>query len=841
MKNVSIIKQHGKMIAILAFCLSIPFIAIWYIASDVNKNIYHEQKSNNLMSFARILDSQLAFGGYNEILANAGMENAPREEQIRTLNEALRTITDEVAHSTPGLGVGYYSYALDAILTYGPSEEHHATVGISIGEAHPGRRVMATGIAEVSMGTMVRGNIMNAMLPIVREGEIIGYIWANNLVSELEQTLSQMSSIILLLLILSYVIMLAIIVLFIRRMLLTEQKFMKALSEALEEAKTANQTKSAFLSTMSHEIRTPMNAILGITEIQLQNETLDQAVRDGLEKVYTSGDMLLNIINDILDLSKIEAGKFELVISKYETASLISDTAQLNMMRIGSKPINFELNVEEDLPVMLCGDELRIKQILNNLLSNAIKYTSTGTVKVFVSSKPMEGDDEKTMLTVSVSDTGQGMSKEQVDKLFDEYSRFNLEANRSTEGTGLGMSITRNLIHMMDGDITIESEPGKGSIFTVLLPQTKVDDAVLGREMVEALHNFRSSSRAQMKRTQIIRDPMPYGRVLIVDDVGTNIYVARGLLTPYGLSIDSVDSGISAIEKIKQGNVYDIVFMDHMMPNMDGVEATKIIRDMNYSQPIIALTANAVVGQADIFLKNGFDDFISKPIDVRQLNLVLNKFIRDKQPPEVIEAAKQLNGLNKKAQDNANPSQTDIDPQLIELFMQDANKAIDVLDSIIKKGSPYSAEDIRIYIIHTHGVKNALANINKNELSATAYKLEQLGRDNNTESITAETPGFLDALRELVNTLAPPEEETTEEPASENEPLLREKLLEIKAACEDWDKGKARETLAVLRKNIWPKQTKDLLEKINEQLLHSDFDEIEDEIDKFTNKKPTLL
>ncbi|MCL2605616.1 MAG: ATP-binding protein [Defluviitaleaceae bacterium] len=834
MKNVGIIKQHGKMIIILAFCLSIPFIAIWYIASNVNKNIYHEQKRNNLMSFARILDSQLAPGGYNEILVNAGMQNASREEQIRVLNEALRDITDEVAHATPGLGVGYYSRELDAILTYGPSEEHHGTVGVSIGEAHPGRRVMATGTAEVSMGTMVRGNIMNAMLPVVREGEVIGYIWSNNLVSELEQTLSQMSSIILLLLILSYVIMLAIIVLFIRRMLLTEKKFMKALSEALEEAKTANQTKSAFLSTMSHEIRTPMNAILGITEIQLQNEMLDQSVRDGLEKVYTSGDMLLNIINDILDLSKIEAGKFELVIAKYETASLISDTAQLNMMRIGSKPINFELHVDEDLPVMLYGDELRIKQILNNLLSNAIKYTSKGTVKVFISSKPVEGDDEKTMLTVSVSDTGQGMSKEQVDKLFDEYSRFNLEANRSTEGTGLGMSITRNLIHMMDGDISIESEPGKGSTFTVLLPQVKADDAVLGREMVEALHNFRSSSRAQMKRTQIIRDPMPYGKVLIVDDVGTNIYVARGLLTPYGLNIDSVDSGFAAIERIKQGNVYDIVFMDHMMPNMDGVEATKIIRDMGYTQPIVALTANAVVGQADIFLKNGFDDFISKPIDVRQLNFVLNKFVRDKQPPEVIEAATRQNGLNKKSQENGNPSQTDVDPQLIELFLQDAKKAIDVLDSIINKGSPYSAEDIRIYIVYTHGVKNALANVNKNELSATAFKLEQLGRDNNAESIAAETPGFLDALKEFVNTLAPREEEPIGEPTSGNEPLLREKLLEIKAACKDWDKGKAREALAVLRKNVWPKQTKELLEKINEQLLHSDFDEIEDEIDNFT-------
>jgi len=626
---------------------------------------------------------------------------------------------------------------------------------------------------------------------------------------------------------------------------------LKALTDAQEEAEAASQAKSAFLRTMSHEIRTPMNAILGITEMQFQKEMLDKDVRDGLERIYTSGDMLLGIINDVLDLSKIEAGKLELVISKYETASLISDTAQLNMMRIGSKPINFELHIEEGLPVTLYGDELRIKQILNNMLSNAIKYTSEGTVKMSVSSKPVENNnaninvnvddsivgisDEKTMLTVSVSDTGQGMSKEQVDKLFDEYSRFNLEANRTTEGTGLGMSITHNLIHMMDGEISIESEPGVGSTFTVFIPQTKTDSAVLGSEMVDTLHNFRSSSRAQMRRTQVIHEPMPYGRVLIVDDVDSNIYVARGLLTPYELNIDTVTSGFAAIEKIKQGREYDVVFMDHMMPEMDGVETVKIIRDLGYAHPIVALTANAVAGQADVFLKNGFDDFMSKPIDVRQLNSVLNRLIRDKQPPEIIEAAKRLSGFNKKTQDPADSLPQGIDPQLLELFLQDANKAIDVLDSIIEKGSPYSAEDMRMYIIYTHGVKNALANVNKTDLSATALKLEQLGRDNNIESIAAETPSFLIALKDFVNKVTPPmEEENAEEPTSENEQLLREKLQEIKAACEDWDKSKARESLAALRKETWSKQTRELLDKINEQLLHSDFDEIEVEIDKFS-------
>jgi len=417
------------------------------------------------------------------------------------------------------------------------------------------------------------------------------------------------------------------------------ETMIRTLHSRIEAANVASRAKSAFLSTMSHEIRTPMNAILGITEIQLQNNALDQSVRDALEKIYASGDMLLGIINNILDLSKIEAGKLELVIAKYETASLLSDIALLNMMRIGSKPIEFELHVDENLPLLLSGDELRVKQIFNNLLSNAFKYTEKGTVCLSVAAATGGADDETT-LVFSVRDTGQGMTEEQVAKLFDEYSRFNQEANRTTEGTGLGMSITRDLIRMMHGEISIESEPGRGSTFTVRLPQGKINADILGKAVTENLHKFRTSVRAQTKRAQLTRDPMPYGSVLIVDDVETNILVAEGLISLYGIKIESADSGPGAIEKIKNGSVYDIVFMDHMMPKMDGIEATSIIRSMGYERPIVALTANAVVGQADIFLKNGFDDFISKPLDIRLLDAVLNKLIRDKQPPEVLEAAR---------------------------------------------------------------------------------------------------------------------------------------------------------------------------------------------------------
>ena len=596
------------------------------------------------------------------------------------------------------------------------------------------------------------------------------------------------------------------------------------------QAEAANKAKSSFLSTMSHEIRTPMNAILGIAEMLLQNESLTQTVREALCKIYVSGDLLLGIINEILDLSKIEAGKFELNIDEYEIASVISDTAQLNMMRIGSKQIEFELSLDENIPVKLLGDELRVKEILNNILSNAFKYTDAGTVKLSISSEESDADDF-VILVICVSDTGQGMTKEQIESLFDEYSRFNMESNRATEGTGLGMSITRNLTRLLGGEISVESEPGKGSTFTVRLPQKRVGDAVLGKELVNNLYQFRSSSSARLRMTQIVREPMPYGSVLVVDDVETNIYVARGLMAPYELKIDSADSGFEAISKISEGNLYDIVFMDHMMPKMDGIEATKIIRSMGYSQPIVALTANAVAGQADVFLQNGFDDFISKPIDVRQLNAILNKLVRDKQAPEVVEAVRKAIEANIE-QITDNPQRA-IDPQLAEICVRDALKSIEALEAVYKKRGIYSDEDIRKYCVHVHGMKSVLANIGKTELSDVAAKLETSANNGNIGVIMTETPAFISSLRALVDELTLKEEKNSVISTDVDKVYLLEKLLVIKLACEEFDISAADAAIKELREKLWPQQTKELLNLIAEHLLYSDFDEVVDIVNKY--------
>ena len=604
----------------------------------------------------------------------------------------------------------------------------------------------------------------------------------------------------------------------------------KQLSEAVEEAKAANQAKSAFLSTMSHEIRTPMNAILGITEIELQKESLDRETKEAFSKIYSSGDVLLGIINDILDLSKIEAGKLELVIDKYQIASLISDTAQLNMMRIGSKPIEFELLVDENTPTTLLGDELRIKQILNNILSNAFKYTLSGTVKLIIDAEYDSGDNVN--LVISVSDTGQGMTKEQLEKLFDEYSRFNIEANRSTEGTGLGMSITRNLITLMNGEISAESEPDKGTTFTVRIPQVKVGSAALGKGVVENLRQFRVTGKAQMRRAQISREPMPYGSVLIVDDVETNIYVARGLLSPYKLEIDSAESGFEAIEKIKKGNFYDVIFMDHMMPKMDGIEATKIIREMGYDHSIVALTANAVAGQADIFLGNGFDDFISKPIDVRQLNAVLNKLIRDKYPIEVVEEARREAGADTGQASGAGDKPV-VDARFAEAFVRDASKSLTVLHEIYEKGEPFEDTDVRTYVIHVHGMKSALANIGEMELSAVALRLESATREGDTAAMSSDTPAFLASLREVIEKLAPEHGDVGEDEIDEDTQDFREGLEAIKAASDEYDENIVEKILARLKEKPMSRQAKELLNVISEHLLHSDFDEISNAVEEY--------
>ncbi|MCL1878847.1 MAG: ATP-binding protein [Defluviitaleaceae bacterium] len=425
----------------------------------------------------------------------------------------------------------------------------------------------------------------------------------------------------------------------LREIKAVEERERAALKQAHAAAEESNRAKSKFLARMSHEIRTPITAVMGISEIELQTaENLSPRIQESFAKIHSSANLLLGIVNDILDLSKIEAGKMELAHDEYLVPNLIVDIAYLHLAFLNSRDIKFSLLVDQNLPTILLGDSLRVKQIINNLLSNAFKYTESGTVELSLQCRKTE--DEFVDLIISIRDTGYGMTKEQLKILRNsEYTRFHEQENRFIGGTGLGIPIVTNLLNLMDAHMDIESEPGVGTQVVVSIPQKVANAKIIGKEAAARLQQFDEVILSSVQRFDVTPEPMPYGKVLVVDDVDANLYVSSGLLAFYELQVETCCSGSEALEKVKQGMVYDIIFLDEMMPGISGTETMHELRKMNYTHPIVALTANALIGQADEYVRAGFDNFISKPIQAGSLNMILKKYIRDKQSPEIIKAA----------------------------------------------------------------------------------------------------------------------------------------------------------------------------------------------------------
>jgi len=610
---------------------------------------------------------------------------------------------------------------------------------------------------------------------------------------------------------------------------------MTELIAARDFAEESSRHKSAFLSVMSHEMRTPMNAILGIAEIQLQNEALSSDMAEALGQIYESGDLLLSIVNDILDLSKIETGKMELVPIKYDIPSLINDTVQLNCMRYENKPVEFTLHIDENTPLYLFGDELRIKQVLNNALSNAFKYTAEGKIEFSVFTE--DGTDGYVTIFFRVSDTGQGMTEEQVARLFDEYTRFNAKANRETVGTGLGMNITKRLVDLMNGSVSVQSEPGKGTVFTVGFPQKRTDKTVCGPDLSLKLSNFKHENMAIAKKMHYIREYMPYGSVLLVDDVVSNLYVAKGMLSPYGLKIETAFSGFEAISKIKSGCLYDIIFLDHMMPKMDGIETIKILRGMGYTNAIIALTANALIGQEKMFLENGFDSFISKPIDSRELNLILNEFIRNKKPPEVVEAARRekekknpgVNYTTKPSAWETQPQKAFIDEKFKTAAVHDINNALNVLEEILPKINT-SGADLVLFATTVHGMKSVLSNIGENQLSDTALELEKAAADSETDFILSQADRFIKSLRSVMEKIKLPQTDGLNDNSHEvvncDMGFFRSKLEEIKTACEKFNITDAKTAVSEIKQKTWPGIILGIINEISLLLIRGEYSKV---------------
>ncbi len=475
---------------------------------------------------------------------------------------------------------------------------------------------------------------------------------------------------------------------------------------AKERAESADRAKSSFLANMSHEIRTPMNAISGMSEFIIR-DTTDSFARENAMLIKSSAQSLLAIINDILDFSKIEAGKMDIINMPYQMSSIINDVITMINIRLQDTDVELILDVDENIPYSLIGDEIRIKQVLVNLLGNAIKFTHNGYIKVkmWFEKLPEEGYIK---IFSCVEDTGCGIKPTDLVKLFSSFEQVDTKRNRSVEGTGLGLAISKRLCRSMGGDITVDSIYGKGSIFTWTIVN-KVDD-------------WKPMGKINKEANQLQRKLFQYtftadmANVLIVDDNRVNLKVAEGMLMPYKIKTTCVESGAEALNLLSTTK-YDIVFLDHMMPVMDGVECMYKIREMpgQHDTVVIALTANAISGMREQYLEYGFQGFLAKPIDVKALDECLRQFL----PEEKVIVL-----------DKPFTSQTDdVDQDILKQVYTDGRKKIKLLGELLEN------KDYANYIIEVHALKTVAAIINQKELSQMAREHEMAGKDGNFDFI----------------------------------------------------------------------------------------------------------
>lgn len=388
-------------------------------------------------------------------------------------------------------------------------------------------------------------------------------------------------------------------------------KIIEELNIARDQADKANNAKSEFLSNMSHEIRTPLNAIVGFSQA-LEEENLPDEAKDEVKDIIMASQSLLEIVNGILDISKIEANKLEIVNAEYDFNKVLEELVALTRARMGDKPLQFKTSFDPTIPTVLYGDHTRIKQIILNLLTNAVKYTKEGYINFKVDSVIKE---DVCRLIISVEDSGIGIKEENINKLFSKFERFDLEKNITIEGTGLGLAITKKLVDLMNGKIVVQSTYGEGSRFTVAIDQKIVKTPTI-------------TIKDQNEQKEVKAFDVSGKRILVVDDNKLNLKVATRLLKEYNVEIETIDSGFECIEKIKAGQTYDLILMDDMMPKMTGTETIAKLKQIEgYNIPTIALTANAISGMKEKYMKAGFDGYLSKPIDKLELNRIINDFL----------------------------------------------------------------------------------------------------------------------------------------------------------------------------------------------------------------------
>ena len=567
--------------AILLFFMTVSLLGTFFLVQSMSQKIMTSEKEGKLLLAANLLDFQLGERDYEDILIKNGVGNATREEKIAALNRELSAIGDSMTAIYPDMGVGYYSLELDAILTYAPSAQYKDTIGKPIAEDHPGRIVMATNQALVRTGSMVRGNIMNAMHPIPKAGGDLG---------EVIESINAMAA----------------------DILRAEEDH-----KALLLAEASNLAQRDFLSRMSHEIRTPMNGVLGMTQLAQSAQTEEQRMAY-LGKIHASASLLLRIINDILDVSRIEAGKMEIEAHPFKLTEIIENICDLMAPRVDEKGLSLTVLVEKSVPEMLVGDSLRISQILFNIIGNAVKFTMEGSIKLRVYTLAMPED--MLHLHFSVTDTGIGMDSQQQAEVFKSFTQADSSTARKFGGSGLGLSISKALIELMGGEIGVKSQKDVGSefFFYVLTAGYEGDEQQDADEDLSPMLNQRYENYT----------------LLLVEDVEINQEIAKAILENMGFAVDIASNGREGIDAfVAKG--YDLIFMDIRMPVMDGIEATREIRRIERERaeagaafsriPIIAMTANAMQEDRDATKDAGMDAHIAKPIDMDEISLVLYK------------------------------------------------------------------------------------------------------------------------------------------------------------------------------------------------------------------------
>ncbi|MDR2434220.1 MAG: response regulator [Treponema sp.] len=715
----------------------------------------------------------------------------------------------------------------------------------------------------------------------------------------------------------------------------TVQKQAMRLVELKDEADTANRTKSSFLAKMSHEIRTPMNAITGMSELILREKT-PPSVQEYAAGIKQAGNNLLSIINDILDFSKIESGKMEIVPVDYEFASLINDVVSIIRMRLWEKPVYFVVNVDSVIPQKLRGDLIRMRQVLLNLLSNAAKYTRQGHIIFTVDVE--EYRESSLVLKFEITDTGIGIKPEDMGKLFGDFSRLDGLANQGVEGSGLGLAITRNLCHIMGGDVTVQSEYGEGSTFTAYISQEVRDKTpfaevvkpetmkaliyetreIYGNSIVCSIDNLGVScklvaeteefvralevehfdfifaasflfkeAQGEIQKRNItttlvllaeygevtterhvrfiampthsisianilnrveelrgysedednagIRFTAPDARILMVDDIKTNLDVAEGLLAPYAMKIDSCLSGREALGLVQENN-YDLVLMDHMMPGMDGIETAGAIRALAGESfqklPIVALTANAIAGMRDMFLEAGFNDYISKPIEIAKLDTIIARWIpAEKQIKSggivkretfsgetgiVIPGVDAAKGIAMTGGTEAGYK------KVLAQFYRDARERLSLLQA------PPDEAVLPIFVTQTHALKSASATIGAAEVSAEAAALETVGKAGDIRTISETLPGFRKHLTELIEAIGKVLEEKNKElrvrsGEKDSVPTLQSSLAALKSALETKSMKEIDTLLEELEQLPLDAETRETINAVSDKVLMGEY------------------